>query len=350
MLHKGDNFTTKLAHRIRSHIRKTCKIWNLYGPAEATLGSTYYLIPSTSDQPNVPIGQPFPNYRCLIVDEFSQPVILGEEGELLIGGVGVFAGYLGRDDLTKNVLLNIDDDLFYKTGDIVRLDSHRRLHYLRRKDHQIKLRGQRIELGEIEGCILGASSFVTACVVILWSKEYLVAYVQSDSTNAKLLRESCEARLPLFMVPSLFIVLAQLPLNPNGKVDRKRLPSPDFFGLLAQTEVANDRPTNEIEEEVHGLWCKVLGQDTGHISISVSFYSIGGHSLLLVQLYHRYQLLFDFDTSASTIAPFLRQTTIAEHAKIIGTIKSFDRKTKRWQSFNVNTGMTNNLNFLPEKY
>ena len=91
-----------------------------------------------------------PSYECLIVDEYSQNVIIDQEGELLMSGVGVFPGYLGRDDLTPTLLIEINDKIYYRTGDLVRMDKHGFLYYHGRKDHQIKLHGQRIELGEIE--------------------------------------------------------------------------------------------------------------------------------------------------------------------------------------------------------
>src|SRR5205085_11547665 len=104
-----------------------------------------------------------------------------KEGELLVGGIGVFAGYLRRDDLTAKALIDIDGEIFYRTGDLVRIDHNGLLHYLGRKDHQIKLHGQRIELGEIEQCLLDTS--ISACVVIKWDDDHLVAYVQSSDIN-----------------------------------------------------------------------------------------------------------------------------------------------------------------------
>ena len=141
--------------------------------------------------------------------------------------LGVFAGYLGRDDLTAKALIEIDGELFYRTGDLVRMDNNGLLYYQGRKDHQIKLHGQRIELGEIERCLLNITS-ISACVVMKWNDDYLVAYVQSSDINEQQLREHCQSHLPPHMIPSFFIILDKLPLNPNGKIDRKQLPSPDF--------------------------------------------------------------------------------------------------------------------------
>ena len=130
------------------------------------------------------------------------------------------AGYLGRDDLTIKALVEINGELFYRTGDLVRMDHNGLLHYRGRKDHQIKLHGQRIELGEIERCLLNNPS-VCACVVMKWGEDHLIAYVQCSTINDSQLRQHCQLHLPPHMIPSIFIRLDRLPLNANGKVDRK---------------------------------------------------------------------------------------------------------------------------------
>ncbi|CAF1675391.1 unnamed protein product, partial [Adineta ricciae] len=136
----GEPFPLKLLDVLKNSVDSTCRIWNLYGPAETTLVATYHVIALTSEMRNIPIGRLLPGYQYVIVDEFSQPVTLNQEGELLVGGVGVFAGYLGREDLTKKALVDIDGQVFYRTGDLVRLDNDGLLYYVGRKDHQIKLR------------------------------------------------------------------------------------------------------------------------------------------------------------------------------------------------------------------
>ncbi|CAF3791263.1 unnamed protein product [Rotaria sp. Silwood1] len=128
---------------------------------------------------DIPIGKVIANYQYTVLDEFQQQVINMQDGELYIGGAGLFAGYLKRDDLTARGLLIINGEPFYRTGDLVYMDTNGLLHYQGRKDYQIKLHGQRIELGEIERCLLKTS--ISACVVIKWNHDYLVAYVQSSS-------------------------------------------------------------------------------------------------------------------------------------------------------------------------
>ncbi|CAF4351085.1 unnamed protein product, partial [Adineta steineri] len=184
-----------------------CTVWNLYGPAEATIDCTVRRVSIRNNTQSIPIGTPLSNYRCMVINQYLQPSVTCQEGELLVGGEGVFAGYLGRDDLTARVLVEIDSELFYRTGDLVKIDSNGLLHYQGRKDHQIKLHGQRIELGEIERCLLNITS-ISACIVIKWNDDYLVAYVQSSShMKEEELRQHCQSHLPPHMIPSIFIIL-----------------------------------------------------------------------------------------------------------------------------------------------
>ncbi len=312
----------------------------MYGPAETTIGCTYHLVQAMPDKANVPTGQPLPNYQCLLIDEFSQPVVVGQEGELLASGVGIFAGYLGRKDLNAKALININEQVFYRTGDFVRFDSNGLLHYVGRKDHQMKLRGQRIELGEIEQCLIDSSSNVSACVVIKWDEDHLIAYIESEKDDVEQLRKHCQSQLPSFMIPSMFIVLERLPLNANGKLDRTRLPRPDFSALSSLSTVDENQhtePSGELEVRVHALWCDVL--HFTRISTNASFFSIGGHSLLLIQLYHRYKTAFDFDTRASSIAHFFQHPSIVDHARLISqSINKEECHEVPWVSLHLTQG------------
>ncbi|CAF1373752.1 unnamed protein product [Adineta steineri] len=239
---------------------------------------------------------------------FLQTVDIGQEGELVIGGVAVFAGYRGRDDLTAQVIININEQIFYKTGDLVQMDSNGLIHYVGRRDFQVKLRGQRIELQEIIQCLLMLTS-ITTCVVIKWNENHLIAYVQSDKINVEQLRHYCQSNLPSHMIPSIFIILEKLPLSPNGKVDRKRFPPPDLSLLTlsstSSTIALKNRSNllqNQLQKQIHNIWCEILRCIGQQISITANFFSIGGHSLLFIELYHRYQQLYDFDNRVLSIA------------------------------------------------
>ncbi|CAF3926430.1 unnamed protein product, partial [Adineta steineri] len=234
-------------------------------------------------------------------------------------GVGVFAGYLGRDDLTAKALVEIDGQLFYQTGDLVTIDNNGLLHYQGRKDHQIKLHGQRIELGEIERCLLNITS-ISACVVMKWNDDHLVAYVQSSHVNEEQLRQHCQSHLPPHMIPSVFIILEKLPLNQNGKIDRKLLPSPAFTHLSSNYEKHNIElllPTNDIEVSIHHIWCEILSQN--QISVETNIFTIGGHSLLIMQLFHRYKTEFHLEQKQSSfsISNLFQHPTIIHHAQLI---------------------------------
>ncbi|CAF4288730.1 unnamed protein product, partial [Adineta steineri] len=135
----GEVCPVSLVSLIFSSVPHCSRLWNLYGPAEVTIVSTLHAINIKPELRRIPIGTPLSKYRCTLLNEYSQQPIIGQEGELYIGGAGVFAGYLGRDDLTAKALLEIDSQLFYRTGDLVTLDDNGLIHYQGRKDHQIKL-------------------------------------------------------------------------------------------------------------------------------------------------------------------------------------------------------------------
>ncbi|CAF4066371.1 unnamed protein product, partial [Rotaria magnacalcarata] len=304
------------------------KFYNLYGPAECTLGCVYHRV-STADiqSGGIPIGVPFPGMQAQILDQYYQPVFVGQVGELFLDGVQRFPGYYERHDLTAQSHYGS----FYRTGDLVRQDpTTRHLYYLGRQDFQIKLRGQRIELGEIERCLL---ELVSGCVVVKCD-EHLVAYVQGKDIDLDDLRAHCRLHLPQFMIPSIFIPLERFPLNKNGKLDRLALPKPTNLSSLSNT-IYTELHT-EMEETVHKLWCQVLQSDVPKSTTS-NFFSMGGHSMLLMQLYHQYQSLPTFDNRISPITLFFRQPTIGEHAMLLQhTAKEVNGdKCKEWQSMHL---------------
>ncbi|CAF4063714.1 unnamed protein product, partial [Adineta steineri] len=334
----GEKCSVNLINLILSSIADHCKLWNFYGPAEATIVCTFHRVNLMVDTQSIPIGIPLSNYNCMMVNQYLQSSASGQEGELLVGGVGVFAGYLGRDDLTATALVEIDGQLFYRTGDLVTIDNNGFLHYQGRKDHQIKLHGQRIELGEIERSLLNITS-ISACVVMKWKDDYLVAYIQSSDINEQELRQHCQSHLPPHMIPSIFIILEKLPLNQNGKVDRKQLLSPGFSLSTSLSSNTSDTLLNQFEEHIHTIWCQVLHCNESHISTTTSFFSVGGHSLLFIELYHHYQSVFNFDTHTLSIVPFLQQPTISQHSQLLQTVIMNDIKATQWHTLHINEGI-----------
>ncbi|UJR38886.1 hypothetical protein I4U23_031554 [Adineta vaga] len=161
------------------------------------------------------------------------------------------------------------------------MDGNGLLHYRGRKDHQVKVHGQRIELGEIEQCLFFISS-ISACVVMKWHDDYLIAYVQSSSVNEQQLRDHCQSHLPPHMIPSIFIILDRFPLNANGKIDRKSLPKPIWSSLILSSSNELNNPINQLEEHLLNVWCEILCCDKVQLSRMTNFFSIGGHSLLFL--------------------------------------------------------------------
>ena len=305
----GEPFSVKLLDLIITIGIKNCCIWNLYGPAETTIASTFYLVNKLIDRTSIPIGVTLANYRCVVLNEFLQSVTIGQEGELVVGGIGVFAGYLGRNDLTMKALVEINGELFYRTGDLVTMDSNGLLHYHRRKDHQIKLHGQRIELGEIERCLLNDTS-TSACVVIKWGDHHLVAYVQSSAIDEKHLREHCQLHLPPHMIPSIFIILDKLPLNANGKIDRKSLPSPDF-SIMGNVSLTYQLPLTPLEQHLSRIFSESFHNESP--DVNVSFGQMGGASLDAMRAIWliRKEIYMKIDAALLFANPSIRQLACA---------------------------------------
>ncbi|CAF1139561.1 unnamed protein product [Adineta steineri] len=300
----GEPCSMKLVNLILTDLTQHFTFWNWYGLTETTVACTFYPVNIKFNADSIPIGRPLPNYQHLLLDNFLQCVIINQEGEIFIGGVGVFAGYLGRDDLTQRALIDIDGEIFYRTGDLVRMDHNGLLYFVGRKDFQIKLRGQRIELGEIERCLLSITS-ISTCVVMKWKDDYLVAYVQSSHINEEQLRQHCQSHLPPHMIPSIFIILEKLPLNPNGKIDRKHLPSPEFSS--STDNIDDNVPHTTLEEQLQNIFSQVFRIESPHID--VPFGQLGGTSLsaILALSLIRQQICNKVDIGLLFTNPSIRQ-------------------------------------------
>jgi len=267
---------------------------NLYGPTEAAIDVTAWECQRDAYATRVPIGRPISNIQIYILDKHLQPVPIGVAGELHIGGVGVGRGYLKRRELTLERFI---PDPFstdpaarlYKTGDVARWRADGTIEYLGRNDHQVKIRGFRIELGEIETHLLDCPEVKEAVVLAREDapgEKRLVAYVvpaepvsPTTGPNAEALRAHLKSAVPEYMVPSAFVILAQMPLSPNGKLDRRALPVPEIGAYARQQYEA---PQGEVEETLAGIWQSLLR--VKQIGRNDNFFELGGHSLLIVQM------------------------------------------------------------------
>jgi amino acid adenylation domain-containing protein len=257
------------------------ELWNLYGPTETTIWSA--ALPVQSDSPA--IGGAIAGTQLHVLDGQLNAVPAGVAGELYLGGAGLARGYVQRPVLTAERFIadphGASGERLYRTGDLVRWRSDGQLEYLGRIDQQVKIRGFRIELGEIEAQLLAQPEVREAVVVAHESTAgpQLVAYISAKSDTAvdvNELRAQLSRVLPEYMVPSAIVVLDRLPLNSNGKIDRKALPSP------RDIERNDDPPHGEAEQAVADIWREVLG--TERIGRHDDFFALGGHSLLLLKL------------------------------------------------------------------
>ena len=275
----GEALPLDLARDLRS--ATDARFFNMYGPTETTIWSSCAEL--SEIEHIVPLGEPIAN-TCLDIRStqgHSLPEFVA--GELWIGGQGVTNGYWQQPDLTADRFVKTDDDVFYKTGDLVRRRPGGVLEFLGRIDNQIKIRGHRIELGEIESQLRADPSIAEAvakAVEFSAGDTRLVAYVTSSGTppSTEHLKQALSSVLPDFMVPSQFVVLDKIPLTPNGKVDRNALPHP----VRSRTDQPAEAPDNETENIIYQVWRDALGIDD--FSVNSNFFDLGGHSLLVVQV------------------------------------------------------------------
>ena len=287
----GEALTPELAQQL---IPRCAALWNMYGPTETTIWSTYCRI--TGENGAISVGRPIDNTQVYIVNEKLQPASVGVAGELLIGGDGLAVGYLNQPELTaekfiRNPFAPGTESRLYRTGDLARYLADGNIEILGRMDHQVKLRGFRIELGEIES-VLRTHPAVKDCVVVLREdspgRKRLVGYVSARTPEENQsapatpadelpgeLKARAQAQLPEHMVPAGIVILAALPRTPNGKVDRKALPPP----LAESTDGRKEflAPRNDREKTLADIWMQVL--DLKKVSVLDNFFELGGDSL-----------------------------------------------------------------------
>ena len=270
------------------------QIINGYGPTETTICSTLYLIKTErSSNGNTPIGKPLQNTKIYLLDNQMQPVPIGVQGELHIGGAGLALGYLNRPQLNAEKFIPNPFDKakgskLYKTGDLARYLPDGNIEYLGRIDNQVKIRGFRIELGEIEALLSQREDVQSSCVIAredVPGNKIIVAYIvllpQMTATISEL-RQFLKDQLPKYMIPNAFVILELLPLTPNGKIDRRALPAPEYGSELSDKYVA---PRNFIEETLATIWAQFLG--VKKVGIHDNFFELGGDSILSISIIAR---------------------------------------------------------------
>lgn len=307
----GEPFPKDLAQTLMSMVGS---VWNMYGPTETTVWSTCKRL-SMSDE-FISVGTPIDNTYIYILDENLNLSPIGVPGELYIGGVGLAEGYYNRPDLTNEKFIPnpfVPGEKMYATGDMARLTSDGEVECLGRQDGQVKVRGYRIELGEIEAQLNAVPEILTNAVI---TKEVrpgdtrIIAFLVSRShapVDEKYLREAIGAKLPKYMIPSHFVFLDEIPQTLNGKIDKKTL------GSMFKLETSENLPApvlkNVVEEdttplttEMRALWKNVL--NLSDIRSGDNFFSIGGNSLLAVDLSTQISKKYGYSFQLSMLLEF----------------------------------------------
>jgi len=319
---------------VASHYERSphAKLFNEYGPTEGTVWSHVFHVPEGFTGTHVPIGRPIPNSSCRVLDRVGHPAPVGVPGELLIGGPGIAAGYLGSPDLTAQAFGPAPewpdpgpggalDTPSYRTGDVVRWRSDGHLECLGRRDRQIKLRGYRVELDEVERALLETAPVRAAAVFVSdidqpdTSRRRLVAcYSADEGFDEAAWRSALSARLPRFMQPSRFVRLDALPTTATGKIDRRKLPALVAEALSDSVTRQAREPVDEVERMLRDAWASVLGRSD--IGTDQNFFEIGGNSLDAMRLFAHIARTLGLDLRLSTL---LEAPTIAGLAEIIRT-------------------------------
>jgi len=302
-------------------VNNDCRVFNMYGPTEAAIIAAVLEIDRQNHErfkglSSVPIGKPVGSNQLLILDKYLKTCPVSTAGELYIAGEALARGYLNDPEKSGNSFVKnvyqyegIKGNRLYRTGDLARWLPDGNTEFLGRIDTQIKIRGLRIELGEIESHLLKHADINEAVVLAKddgMGDRYLCAYVVPDrKISASQLREFLSHDLPGYMVPSYFVSLEEIPLTPNGKLDRKALPEPEAPG----TGPAHVAPGDEVEEKMAEIWGEVLGIEKKLIGIDSDFFELGGHSLKAVILLAKIHRQFNVKVPMTEIfaAPTIRK-------------------------------------------
>jgi amino acid adenylation domain-containing protein len=312
----GEAMSRHLADQL---LERAAEVWNMYGPTETTVWSSLARVGKGDGVPSV--GGPINNTQLYVLDADFRQVPTDVSGELYIGGLGLADGYINRPDLTAEKFIpdrfsHIPGARLYRTGDGARVLSDGNLEFIGRLDHQVKLRGFRIELGEIES-VLREHTAIRESAVILGEDsagdKRLIAYlVTENGVELAELRNFLQEKLPAYMIPSEFVSLDQMPLTPNGKVDRKALPA------LAGKQLSREKnyviPRTPMENSLADIWAEVLQLE--RVGADDNFFELGGHSLISMQFASRVREAFSVELSLRTV---FESPTIDALARIIAS-------------------------------
>ncbi|MGB8507379.1 MAG: condensation domain-containing protein, partial [Pyrinomonadaceae bacterium] len=312
------------------------RLLHVYGPTESTTFATWQEVEEVrAEARSVAIGRAIGNTRVYVMDGVGRMVGVGVVGELYIRGEGLAQGYVGRAEQTAerfvpDAVSGLWEEAgesggeageaggrLYRTGDLVRWNGKGELEYVGRMDDQVKVRGYRIEPGEIAAALREHEAVKHAVVVAVEDErgegKRLVGYVVwggEEGKGGRELREYMKERLPEYMVPSVIAVLDELPLNENGKVDRRRLPAPE--SVVGEGNSLTHGPATPVQQALYEIWSDVL--KVGRIGVEDSFFDLGGHSLMATQIVSRINQVFQVGLPVRSL---FETPTIAELSAVI---------------------------------
>jgi amino acid adenylation domain-containing protein len=328
LLAGGDVLPLQQVRRVLRELPSCCLI-NGYGPTENTTFTCCHTIqPEDVNLPSIPIGRPIANTEVYLLDNYLEPVPPGARGELYAGGDGLARGYdaasLTAERFIPHPFSAAPGARLYCTGDWARQRTGGAIEFIGRRDGQVKIRGFRVETNEIEAVLAGHPDVCNAAVIVradVSGNRSLLAFIELRSgADLSGLRDSIRHQLPEYMIPAEFVAVDKLPLNANGKVDRKALASLSIESPAAAKEYV--APTNADEEALSEVWQNLLARD--RIGVNDGFFELGGHSLLAAQLASR------IEEKLGVVVPLriiFENTTIAELAEAIEVLRYFANTT-----------------------
>lgn len=307
----GENVPLALVNKLQRNT--TATIYNMYGPTETTIWSCMHRFDTGTQK--ITVGKPILNTQVYILDNQLKPVPVGVAGNLYIAGDGVARGYWKRPELTAERFIANPFDagaLMYNTGDLARWNDDGTVELIGRNDTQVKINGYRIELGEIEKLLATYPGLKETAVVVSdnnGEKSLAAYYVADKNIEPAVLRAFLGTRLPVYMVPAFWVQLDKMPLTPNGKLDRKKLPDP--------TDIAEEDyvpPSSDHEARLVAIWAEVLDMHKDKISVTRSFFELGGNSLKILRLHTLIKERFEKEIS---IPEMFRYSTIASQVNFL---------------------------------
>ncbi|WP_298731632.1 non-ribosomal peptide synthetase, partial [uncultured Chitinophaga sp.] len=310
---------------------RTVSFYNKYGPTEATISATIFSTRAGAlTGATVPIGKPLRNRQVFILSDSGALQPIGVSGEICIAGSGLARGYLHQPELSAEKFVPNPfrpGERMYRTKDLGRWLPDGNIEFLGRMDEQVKIRGYRIEPAEIEKCLQTFPGIIDAAVAARPNKAgeaELAAYlVATEQLNIGALRDHLTQKLPVYMLPDHYVQLDLLPLNANGKVDKKQLPQPEGISVAGCATYVP--PRNDTEQQLINIWQDILGKE--RIGVKDNFFDLGGHSLKAIQLVSRINSTFSVRLNIQSI--FIAQTVENIGEQIMFVIHQSEQQQNR---------------------